>query len=103
MRASLRLRDIEIARLRENADRYQFLRDSDNAYPLFFIVQRDPHGIVVQFRGQLADANIDEMRSGVEQAHRADCPGCALCVTYTPSPVAPRDDLETSPDGRLLK
>lgn len=45
----------------QEAKRYRWLRDSDNAFPLFFIAQRAPHGIVVQFRGDLADANIDAM------------------------------------------
>ena len=44
-----------------DAERYRWLRNSPNAYPLFFIAQREPGGIVVQFRGELADMNIDEM------------------------------------------
>ena len=52
---------IELSRLERDAARYRFLRDSPNAYPLFFIAQRDPHNVVVQFAGELADMNIDEM------------------------------------------
>lgn len=51
----------EMEALRKDAMRYRFLRDSTNAYPLFFIAQRDPHNVVVQFTGELADMNIDEM------------------------------------------
>ena len=51
----------ELAQAKKDAERYRWLRDSDNAYPLFFIAQRDPNNIVVQFRGDLADANIDAM------------------------------------------
>jgi len=53
----------EMEQLRKDAMRYRFLRDNKNTYPLFFIAQRDPHGIVVQFTGDLADMNIDEMIS----------------------------------------
>ena len=49
------------AELRRDAARYRWLRDNKNAYPLFFIAQRSPQNIVVQFTGALADANIDEM------------------------------------------
>ena len=51
----------EIESLRKDAARYRWLRDSKNVYPLFFIAQRDPNNFVVQFAGELADANIDEM------------------------------------------
>ena len=51
----------EVERLSKDAARYRFLRDSKNAYPLFFIAQRDPNNVVVQFTGELADINIDEM------------------------------------------
>lgn len=51
----------EMEALRKDAMRYRFLRDSQNAYPLFFIAQRDPHNVVVQFTGELADMNIDEL------------------------------------------
>ncbi|MHB1188552.1 hypothetical protein [Thiobacillus sp.] len=51
----------EMEALRKDAMRYRFLRDSPNAYPLFFIAQRDPNNVVVQFTGELADMNIDEM------------------------------------------
>ena len=44
-----------------DAARYRFLRDSKNAYPMFFIAQRDQNNVVVQFTGELADMNIDEM------------------------------------------
>ena len=49
------------AKNEDDAARYRWLRDSKNAYPLFFIAQRDPNNIVVQFTGELADMNIDEM------------------------------------------
>lgn len=49
------------AKNKDDAARYRWLRDSKNAYPLFFIAQRDPNNIVVQFTGELADMNIDEM------------------------------------------
>lgn len=45
--------------LAKDAARYRWLRDSKNDYPLFFIAQRDPNNIVIQFRGELADMNID--------------------------------------------
>lgn len=51
----------EVEMLRKDAARYRWLRDSKNAYPLFFIAQRDPNNVVVQFTGDLADMNIDEM------------------------------------------
>lgn len=51
----------EMERLRADAMRYRFLRDSNNAYPLFFIAQRDPNNVVVQFTGEMADMNIDKM------------------------------------------
>ena len=57
-------RPLAVAALRElqrDAARYRWLRDNKNAYPLFFIAQRSPQNIVVQFTGALADANIDEM------------------------------------------
>ena len=44
-----------------DAARYRWLRDNKNAYPLFFIAQRDPNNIVVQFTGELVDMNIDAM------------------------------------------
>ena len=50
-----------LSELRRDAARYRWLRDSKNAYPLFFIAQRSPKNIVVQFTGALADANIEEM------------------------------------------
>lgn len=50
----------------EDAGRYRWLRDSKNAYPLFFIAQRDPHNIVVQFSGELADMNIDAAVAGAK-------------------------------------
>lgn len=62
LRASLRLRDIEMVNLR-NASM------------------------------NMADGN---------RHHSASCPGCLLCVSYTPSPVATREDLDTSTDGRTL-
>jgi len=50
----------------KDAGRYRWLRDSKNAYPLFFIAQRDPHNIVVQFSGELADMNIDAAVAGAK-------------------------------------
>ena len=49
----------KLAAEEKDAARYRWLRDSPNAYPLFFIAQRDPNNIVVQFKGDLADMNID--------------------------------------------
>ena len=49
----------KLAAAEKDAARYRWLRDSPNAYPLFFIAQRDPNNIVVQFNGDLADMNID--------------------------------------------
>ena len=46
---------------KKDAARYRWLRDNKNAYPLFFIAQRDQNNVVVQFTGDLADMNIDEM------------------------------------------
>lgn len=51
----------ELESLRKDAMRYRFLRESRNAYPLCFIAQRDPHNVVVQFTGELADATIDAL------------------------------------------
>lgn len=51
----------KFAPLLADAARYRWLRDSKNAYPLFFIAQRDPNNIVVQFTGELVDMNIDAM------------------------------------------
>ena len=34
--------------------------------------------------------------------HRADCPGCPLCITE-PAPATYSEAGETAPDGRLLK
>jgi len=50
--------------LAKDARRYRFLRDNENAYPLFFISQRDPNNVVVQFKGELADMNIDAAVAG---------------------------------------
>ena len=50
-----------IAPILADAARYRWLRDSKNSYPLFFIAQRDQNNVVVQFTGELADMNIDEM------------------------------------------
>lgn len=36
-------------------------------------------------------------------AHRYDCIGCPLCVSFTASPAATREDLDTSIDGRMLR
>ena len=34
--------------------------------------------------------------------HRADCPGCPLCITE-PAPATYSEAGETAPDGRLLR
>ena len=54
----------EVVELRKDAERYRWLRNNDNAYPLFFIAQRSPQNIVVQFTGQFADQNIDAAMKG---------------------------------------
>ena len=52
----------EYEALRKDAERYRFLRDSGNAFPLCFISQRVHDGrVVVQFQGETADRNIDAL------------------------------------------
>lgn len=65
----------EIEKLRKDAARYRWLRDSKNAYPIFFIAQRDPNNVVVQFTGELADANIDEMMKTHNAKNQGDSGG----------------------------
>lgn len=55
----------------------------------------DPHS----FTPKVMDAGASA-RNAI--AHRASCPGCPLCLPDSPSPVAYRDDLDTSTDGRKL-
>lgn len=69
----------------KDAARYRWLRDSKNAYPLFFIAQRDPNNVVVQFTGELADMNIDEMMEAANvkksPAPKASAWTDGLCLT----------------------
>ena len=62
-----------IAPILADAARYRWLRDSKNAYPLFFIAQRDQNNVVVQFTGELADMNIDEMMRANDKVQAAPC------------------------------
>ncbi len=62
----------ELVKLRRDAARYRFLRDSGNEYPLLFVAQRSPVNTIVQFRGddleRILDAAMDKARLELKKA-----------------------------------
>lgn len=92
LRSSLRLRDLEMTTLRAALANYTDVVESVNDPNDWTPKVRDAGGPAREAIGI-----IDRI-----QEHRADCPGCALCKGYTPSPVSTREDLDTSTDGRKL-
>ena len=93
LRSSLRLRDLEMTTLRAALANYTDVVESVNDPNDWTPKVRDAGGPAREAIGI-----IDRV-----QAHRADCPGCVLCINYTPSPFSYRDDMDTAPDGRKLR